>query len=68
MSLAAIPGKPTSAPASDASVTNGNQIRVTYTDVADNGGTPVLSYELQMGSTNLRDFVTVQGKDPYTLA
>jgi len=28
----------------------------------------VLSYELQMGSTNLRDFVSVQGFDPYTLA
>lgn len=46
MTLAAIPGKPSAGPASDASVTNGNQIRVTYTDVADNGGTPVLSYEL----------------------
>ena len=46
MTLAAIPGKPSAGPASDASVTNGNQIRVTYMDVADNGGTPVLSYEL----------------------
>lgn len=59
MTLAAIPGKPSAGPASDASVTNGNQIRVTYTDVADNGGTPVLSYELQMGSTNLRDFESI---------
>jgi len=46
MTLAAIPGKPSAGPLSDASITNGNQIRVVYTDVMDNGGTPVLSYEL----------------------
>ncbi len=68
MTLAAIPGKPSAGPLSDASITNGNQIRVIYTDVMDNGGTPVLSYELQMGSTNLRDFVSILGLEPYTLA
>lgn len=68
MTLASVPGTPAAAPVSDASVTNGNQIRVTYTDVADNGGTPILSYELQMGSTNLKDFVSIQGVDPYSLA
>ncbi len=28
----------------------------------------MLSYELQMGSTNLRDFVTIQGLEPYSLS
>ena len=46
MTLASSPGLPSAGPVSDSTVTNGNQIRVTYTDVLDNGGTPILSYEL----------------------
>lgn len=40
---------------------------VTYNAVAVNGGSPITSYELQMGSLNLNDFVTVSGLDPQTL-
>lgn len=46
MLLASVPGKPPNPPSSDATVTNYQQIKVTYEAVADNGGTPLLSYEL----------------------
>jgi len=68
MTLAAIPGAPTAGPVSDSTVTNGNQIRVTYSAVADNGGSVILSYELQMGSDYLNFFETVQGSNPQVLA
>ena len=67
MLLASIPDAPSAGPLSDSSVTQGNQIRVTYNAVSDNGGTPILSYELQMGSDYLQDFETVQGQDPQLL-
>lgn len=46
MFLAARPGKPTSAPVSDPSVTNGKMIKVDYAVISDDGGLPLLSYEL----------------------
>jgi hypothetical protein len=49
--LAAIPGQPSNPPYSDADETNGNQIKVLYDTVTDDGGISLLSYELQM-STN----------------
>lgn len=50
MVLASVPGTPINGPLSDTSVTNGYQIKVTYDTVSDNGGSTILSYELQMGS------------------
>ena len=44
--LAAIPGEPTNAPTADASQTNGQQIKVLYDEVDDDGGSPLISYEL----------------------
>lgn len=35
--------------------------------MADDGGSPLLSYELQMGSLTLTDFTSVVGADPYSL-
>jgi hypothetical protein len=46
MYLASTPAKPVSAPTSDPLVTNTEQIRVDYLAVADDGGLPLLSYEL----------------------
>ncbi len=68
MTLAAVPGAPAAGPVSDASVTNGNQIRVTYGAVTDDGGSVILSYELQMGSDYLNFFETVQGENPQELS
>jgi hypothetical protein len=65
---AGVPAKPAAAPLSDGTVTSGTQIKVTYGTVTDNGGSAVLSYELQRGSTALNDWVTIAGLDPHSLA
>ena len=44
--LASIPGQPTYAPSFVPSETNGYQIKVTYETVSEDGGIPLLSYEL----------------------
>jgi len=67
MLLASVPDKPTNPPVADPDLTNGYQIRVEYGIVPGNGGTPLLSYELQIASLNLNDFNSVIGKDPHTL-
>ena len=48
VTLAAVPDKPTTGPVSDASVTNDNRIKVNFGPFLDsqNGGSPVLSYDL----------------------
>jgi hypothetical protein len=50
VTLAAVPDRPTTGPISDATVTNDNQIKVTFGPLLDtqNGGSPVLSYDLQI--------------------
>jgi hypothetical protein len=35
--------------------------------ISADGGLPILSYELQIGSLNLNDFVTITGGEIYTL-
>ena len=67
MYLASVPDAPSSAPSSDKDVTTGQYMKVIYTSVFSNGGMPVLSYELQIGSLSLNDFTTIVGGDPYTL-
>ena len=42
-------------------------MKIVYGSVVNDGGMPVLSYELQIGSLNLNDFVSLVGEDPYTL-
>jgi hypothetical protein len=59
MILASIPGTPAAGPVSDPLVTNKNQIKITYATVTVDGGSPILSYELQMGTATLQDFVSV---------
>ena len=46
MTLASIPDAPTNGPVSDATVTNANQIKVIYSEITDDGGSPIVSYEL----------------------
>mmetsp|Transcript_30242 Transcript_30242/g.29561 ORF Transcript_30242/g.29561 Transcript_30242/m.29561 type:complete len:230 (+) Transcript_30242:2732-3421(+) len=48
--LASIPDTPTAGPLSDSTVTNANQIKITYTAVGSDGGSTILSYEVQMGT------------------
>ena len=40
---------------------------VTYALVTEDGGTPLLSYELQQSNIGLDSFVTLVGADPHTL-
>ena len=68
MTLASVPDAPADGPQSDPAVTNAYQIKVTYDEVVDDGGSPILSYELQMGSSILKDFITISGLDPQTLS
>jgi hypothetical protein len=67
MYLASVPDAPSNAPTSDSSVTTGYYMKVVYSPVLGDGGMPVLSYELQIGSLSLNDFISVAGGDPYTL-
>jgi len=67
MYLASVPDAPSYAPTSDNSVTTGQYMKIVYGPVVNDGGLPVLSYELQLGSLNLNDFVSLVGGDPYTL-
>ena len=66
--LAGVPDTPTSAPSVVPSLTNGNQIGVAYEAISSNGGSSIISYELQKGSTSLTDFVTISGAEPKSLA
>ena len=50
MILASVPATPTTGPVSDPTVTNSQQIKVTYNTISNDGGSTLLSYELQMGS------------------
>ena len=66
--LASVPGMPPNAPTSDAEITGRTQIKVEYEVVEDDGGLPLLSYELQMGRPGtLNDFTEVQGGEAFTL-
>jgi titin len=68
MLLAGAPAAPPAAPASDPLQTSAQQIKVTFGEVADDGGAPVLSYELQTASPLLDDWATLAGAEPHSLA
>lgn len=66
--LAGIPSTPTLAPIRDSTYSSDTQITVKYNAVINNGGSSLVSYELQMGSLELDDFVSISGIDPWTLS
>ena len=67
--LASVPGTPSTAPQVVKTETNGNQVTVSYGSVSDEGGSSIISYELQMGDGNkLNNFETVSGVDPTSLS
>ena len=67
--LASVPFAPTDVPVSDTSITNDTTIRVTYASPAPNdGGSAILSYELQIDDGLGGDFTTLVGYSPYTMA
>ena len=50
LALAGVPAQPPASPEPDPALTGPRQIKVLYEAVLDDGGAPVLSYELQQGS------------------
>jgi len=66
--LASIPATPANAPSVVTSMTDGTQVSVAYDAVTSNGGSAIISYELQMGSLSLNDFITISGNEPKSLA
>lgn len=67
LTLAGVPTKPASGPVADAVETNGAQIKVVFSTVSDDGGSPLLSYELQMGSLTFNDFKSIAGSELHSL-
>jgi hypothetical protein len=67
MYLASVPDKPEAAPVSDPTVTSTNEIKVDYQVITQDGGLPLLSYEIQMSTLSLNDFVSLAGKETFTL-
>jgi hypothetical protein len=67
--LAAVPDTPESSPLSDATVTNESRIKVIYGPLtyANNGGSAILSYELQIDNGMGGDFVSLIGADSDSL-
>lgn len=59
MFLASVPDKPALGPFSDPAETSGSQIKLHVHTVLGDGGLPLLSYELQMGSLSLNDLKTI---------
>ena len=61
--LSAVPDTPASGPTSDASVTNESRIKVNFgpQSASENGGSPVLSYDLQVDYGHDDDFLSVIG-------
>ena len=55
------PDSPTDAPVSDKSVSTSNLLRITYSGVTNNGGSPVISYSLEVDDGLGGDFVPLYG-------
>lgn len=65
---ASVPGKPLDVPVSDPTVTSDTQIKVNFANPApDNGGSPIISYELQMDDGMNGDFYSIIGFDVNSL-
>ena len=61
--LADVPVTPTVAPTSDDSITTTNKVKIDIhsIDVADNGGSPITSYSLEVDDAHGGDFIPVFG-------
>jgi hypothetical protein len=67
--LASLPSQPADVPVSDASVTSAVAIKVSYARPVspDDGGSPIVSYELQMDDGEGGGFVSLRGFSSYSL-
>ena len=58
-----MPAKPSTVLVSDPSVTNGERIKVTWTEITDDGGADIQSYGLEIDDGIGGDFVSVVGSE-----
>ena len=58
--MASVPDAPSPAPSSDSTVTNNEQIKVTWTAPSD-GSSEIISYEVQMDDGKGGNFVSLVG-------
>jgi len=61
--LAEVPQAPESAPVSDSAVTNTERIRVTWSEVTQDGSSEIISYSLEIDDGTGGDFVSVVGTE-----
>ena len=59
--LASVPATPTSAPASDASVTSNKVIKVDVTPLTDDGGSPIRSYSIEVDDGKEGSYTALYG-------
>ena len=66
--LASVPAQPTDIPVSDNTITSDTQIKVSYANPPpDNGGSPIISYELQMDDGTTGVYRSIVGFDTNSL-
>ena len=65
--LASTPETPTSAPTSDLAKSSFEQLRINYLAVSDNGGTPILSYSLEISEGEGGPFSILYGDQVDTM-
>ena len=67
--LASIPGLPPDVPVSDSTITSSSSIKVTFATPTppDDGGSPILTYELQMDGGDGGNFTSIHGLTPYSM-
>lgn len=66
--LADIPSNPTIAPTSDITVTSTNIIKIDYTVITSNGGSPIISYSLEVDDGMGGNFVPLFGVNTTSLS
>lgn len=66
--LASIPAKPSAAPESDLTKSSFEQLKISYVAVSDNGGSPILSYSLEIDDGLGGEFTSLYGETVDTMS
>jgi len=62
-----VPSTPSDAPISDLTVSSSSQLRITYLGVTQNGGSPIISYSLELDDGNGGNFEALYGDQVNTM-
>jgi hypothetical protein len=66
--LASIPAAPTAAPDSDLAQSSFEQLKISYSEVSDDGGSPILSYSLEIDDGLGGQFKSLYGETVDTMS